>query len=47
MQTLFVFLLVTGVAAGLAIGLLSHPKFYAALSGKPAAPADHPESRCW
>ncbi|WP_018146632.1 hypothetical protein [Henriciella marina] len=47
MQVLFIFLLITGTLAGLAIGALSHPKFHAAVFGGPAGSADHPESRCW
>ena len=44
MEGWFGFLMITGAVAGLAIGALSHPKFYAAVFKKKPESADHEHS---
>ena len=44
MQNLFIMLMITGAALGLAMGVLSHPKFYAAVFKKKPDSADHEHS---
>ncbi|MGB3627080.1 MAG: hypothetical protein WA989_14710 [Henriciella sp.] len=45
MQDFFIMLMIVGSLGGLAIGVLSHPKFYAAIfRKKKAGSADHEHS---
>ena len=43
MQVYFTMLMVSGGIAGLAAGILAHPKFYAVVFGGKAGSADHDE----